>query len=269
MPKVLVIGDSHVDEKQSLDRFNALGNKIVEDRPEYIIIMGDFLSMNCLSDWDKNKRRVMENQRYKLELDAGNDALDRLFAPLLALQERQRRSKHSQYTPIIVYLEGNHENRVDRYLDVEPVMEGQIGIYKDLYLEDRGIEYIKYKDHYEINGVLFTHIPIQANGKAIGNPNVAQKALKLYNGSIVFAHTHTLDTAGEHRHGAAHLNQALCAGCFFEHVDEYAKGSRTDYWRGVIELNIYGPNRFDFKTTSMSQLKQGFLGKDVPGNKGA
>ena len=110
------------------------------------------------------------------------------------------------------------------------------------------------RDHYYVNGVAFTHVPINASGKPISNPTVAQKALRLYGTSIVFGHTHTLDHAAEHRHGTPHLNQALCVGCFFEHVDEYAVGSKTDYWRGIIVLTIYSPNRFDVETYSMSRL---------------
>jgi hypothetical protein len=37
-------------------------------------------------------------------------------------------------------------------------------------------------------------------------------------------------------------------------VDEYARGSITNYWRGVVMLNQYDENRFDVATVSMSQL---------------
>jgi predicted phosphodiesterase len=239
--RVLVVGDAHVDDTQNLDRFSALGNKIKNEHPDYVVLIGDFLSMNCLSEWDKNKRAKLEGKRYKLEIEAGNRALD--LAQLDALNPS-----------CVVYIEGNHENRLTRYLEYDPTFEGWSCIPEDLELSTRGVVWVPYKECFTINGISFTHIPIASNGKAIGNPNVAQKALRLFNGSVVFGHTHTLDHAAEHRHGSAHLNQSLAVGCFFEHVDEYARGSMTNYWRGVVDLTVYDTNRFDISTTSMRQL---------------
>lgn len=241
MPRVLVVGDAHVDEFQSLDRFKALGNRIAQTQPDYVVIIGDFLSLNCLSAWDKNKRQKMENKRYHLEVAAGNRALD-----LLGLDGTQKCQ--------VVYVEGNHEDRLSRYLAHDPTFEGFACLPQDLRLDERGIEWVPYKEVYKIGGVSFTHIPINSVGKPIGNPNVAYKALRLFNNSVVFGHTHTLDHAAEHRHGGPHLNQSLSVGCFFEHVDEYAQGSLTNYWRGVVELDIYDTNRFDIHTQSMRQL---------------
>ena len=139
-------------------------------------------------------------------------------------------------------------------MDTDPTFLGTVSIERDLKLVERGYIVVPYKDVYYVNGVGFTHCPISGMGRSISNPTVTQKALKLFAHSVVFGHTHTLDHSAEHRHGAPHLNQALCVGCFFEHVDDYAVGSKTDYWRGLVDLNIYSPNRFDFATTSMARL---------------
>lgn len=254
MYRVLVIGDAHVDEHQDLRRFRALGLKIVAERPTHIVIIGDFLSFNCLSEWDRNKRAKMENLRYQLEIEAGNKALDLMLGPLRELQAQQKKQKKAQYEPVLVYVEGNHEDRLTRYIDHDPTFQGWVGLVKDLKLNERGFHFVPWKGVYELAGISFTHIPIGGNGKPIGNPAVCRKALSLFAGSVVFGHTHTLDHSAEHRHGSPHLNQALSVGCFFEHVDDYAKGSKTDYWRGVVDLTIYHHNRFDYRTTSMSRL---------------
>lgn len=205
--------------------------------------------MDCLSEWDKNKRKKMENRRYELEISAGNNALDMLLRDYKLMDPK----------PKLVYVKGNHENRLDRYLDYDPTFEGHVSIEKDLYLKERGFTVVEYKDNYNVNGVSFTHIPITGIGKPIGNPNVARKALQLYHNSVVFGHTHTLDHGAEHRQNAPHLNQALCVGCFFEHVDDYAVGSKTDYWRGLVTVNMAGPNRFDIETISLSKLLKDYM----------
>lgn len=238
--KTLVVGDAHVDEHQDLERFTALGKFLRATKPDNLVLIGDFLSLNCLSAWDRDKRQKMEGARYRAELEAGNEALDRI-GKLPSCTNR-------------IFVEGNHEDRLTRYLAIDPVFHGVVDVEQDLDLRARGFSWVPYKSDIVLGGVSFTHCPINGVGRAISNPNVAQKALRLYSNSVVFGHTHTLDHAAEHRHGSPHLQQALSVGCFFEHVDEYAKGSITNYWRGLVMLDQYSENRFDITTLSMSRL---------------
>jgi len=237
---ILVVGDCHVTAGQNLRRFDALGKYILATEPTHIVLIGDFLSMDCLSEWDRDKRKKMEGRRYLTEIASGNDALRRMGVDAYKGQK--------------IFVKGNHEYRMDRYLAYDPTFEGQVSIEKDLFLDERGFKVIEYKDNYNVNGISVTHIPITGVGKPVGNPNVTRKALQLYHNSVVFGHTHTLDHSAEHRQNAPHLNQALCVGCFFEHVDDYAVGSKTDYWRGVVRLQSDRNNRFDFAAISMSTL---------------
>lgn len=243
--RILVVGDAHVDDKQHLNRFKLANKLILAEQPDAVVIIGDFLSMNCLSEWDRNKRAKMEGKRYMSEIVCGN----------MALNMMQRSVSHKVAWH---YIEGNHEDRLPRYLDHDPTFAGAVSIEKDLDLKSRGFIWTPYKQVRTLNGISFTHIPTAGNGKAIGNPNVAQKALKLFHNSVVFGHTHTLDHAAEHRHGSPHLNQALSVGCFFEHVDDYAVGSKTDYWRGLVLLDSYKKNRFDYETYALGRLERMF-----------
>lgn len=240
--RALVIGDSHVDDNQKLTRFKALNSVIRHTEGlTHVISIGDFLSLNALSGWDRNKRLLLENRRYSSEIRAGNEALSLL-------------QKGVDKKLVWVYIEGNHENRATRYCEEFPEMEGTVDVRRNLNLDDRGFLWVPYKEAYNLNGVSFTHIPINGMGKPIGNPNVAHKALQLYGNSVVFGHTHTLDHAGLHRKNSPHLQQALSVGCFFEHVEEYAKGSMTNFWRGIVLLDLYSRNRFDINTMSMRRI---------------
>lgn len=242
----LVIGDAHVAPKQDLRRFTWARHLIEDVGPCRIVIIGDFVTMDSLSAWDKDKRKMMEGRRYHADINAGREALELMLDGVDNNIE-------------IVYTEGNHENRTDRYLDYHPELEGQINIEHDLLRDVRAegftVEYVRYKEDWTHRGVSFTHVPIQENGKPVTGKYAVQKSLGIYHNSVVFGHTHKLDTAGEHRHNAPHLNQALNVGCFFEHVDEYAKGSVTSYWRGLVLLDHYSDNRFDFATYSLGRLR--------------
>lgn len=251
-----MIGDAHVQAGQVLLRFKALGQWILDNLPENIIIMGDFLDMQALSAWDKNKRLTMEGKRYKEEIDAGNVALDLMLKPMVEYNQERKKQKKRVYKPHLVYLSGNHEFRLDRYIEEHAELEGQLDYVRELRLKERGFIHVPYREYHYLGGVGFTHIPIGGNGKAMSGAisTLTKNVLQSHAHSVVFGHTHKLCIAGEHRLGAEHYNQVLSCGCFFEHVDEYVKGAKTDYWRGIIVLDHYSENRFDIETISLGKL---------------
>jgi predicted phosphodiesterase len=253
---VLVIGDSHVDDEQSLDRFEALGHMILDRRPDHVVSIGDFVSFHCFSGWDRNIRLKMEGRRREKELNAANEALDLLMAPTEAYNNKRRKSKKGGYNPSLIYIEGNHEEWETRYLAQNPELIGTVDYKKTLKLEERGYIHIPYRDYHYINGVGFTHVPQSKINRPITGARVMKNALDMHAHPVVFGHTHELKIEGQHRHGGIHYQQALNVGCFFEHVDEYAQGSKTDYWRGCILLHMYSPQRFDVEAIAMSRLKE-------------
>jgi predicted phosphodiesterase len=241
----LVIGDAHVTNGQTLRRFDWL-NYHIRKVPEYdyIIILGDFLTLNSLSSWDRDKRLLMEGRRFYKEIEAGNEALDRLTDGISGSR--------------LIFLEGNHEDRLVRYIQSHPELEGSPNTCRDLLaLDRRGFEFIPYRHYKEINGVYYTHIPF-GKAKEISGKDICSKAELVTIGSTVFGHTHELHTSCVHKHGMKHLQQILNAGCFFEQSEEYVEGKMTNYWKGVVELTNYEYGRFDINTISMGQLERGY-----------
>lgn len=193
MNKILVIGDCHVDDEQSLDRFDLLGKFIVKHKPTHIVFIGDFLTLNCLSAWDKDKRLKMEGKRYKAEIDAGNEALDRTFAPMLEYNKERRKRKEKQYKPKLIYIEGNHEDRLTRYLERDPTFLGWVDIANNLKLKQRGFEFISYREYCYIGGIGFTHIPFNKINPISGQ-DITRKASMVTVDSVVFGHCFSSDT---------------------------------------------------------------------------
>lgn len=256
MNTILTVGDTHISNNQDLSRFDALGKYIVDKRPTHIVLIGDFLTLECLSAWDMNKRMTMEGKRYNLEIDAGNLALDKMLQPMLQYNKNRKKNKKSQYKPLIIYLEGNHEDRLTRYLQKDPTFAGFANIQQDLKLTKRGIKWVPYREYYDIGGIGFTHIPhnkvkpIMASGVS----SVAKRATQCTVKSVVFGHTHELEVANQHLEGMPHLQQVLNCGCFFTEHEEYVHGRVTNYWKGVVLLQNYKHGRFDIETTSMNRL---------------
>ncbi len=246
----LVIGDCHTDPSQlsrdGLRRFRWLNNLIKEKRPNRVIIMGDFTSFTSLSAWDKDKRRKIEGRRYEKDIEVANKALDYMQDGIMGIEK--------------VFIKGNHEEWLDRYIDIDPTFDGLHSVEKDMKLIERGFKVIPYKSDYIHKGMSFTHVPIMANGKPVGGKYATNKALEVYSNSVCFGHTHNFDVAAVHRKNSPSLQQAINCGCFFEHIDEYAQGSMTNYWRGVLLLDHYDTNRADIEQFSMGRLKRMYGG---------
>ena len=239
--RVTVVGDVHAESNQSLRRFTWLAKHVAETQPDYLVYIGDFLSLDSLSAWDSDKRKLMENRRYFDEIKQGNLALD-------AVDSVNFYSK-------VVYVEGNHEDRLTRYVNYVPELDGVMSIRKDLKIDERGYTWVPYRDYWEIGGVHFTHIPF-GKMREISGKDICSKAELVTTTSVVFGHTHELHTSCVHKHGMKHLQQILNVGCFFEKDAAYSEGKMTNYWRGICELDIYSYGRFDLNTVSMGRLQR-------------
>lgn len=255
MTKILCIGDGHDEPWQKKDRWLWLGKFLVDKRPDIVVNIGDFITLDSLSAWDTDKRRKMEMRRYDKEIQSGKEALAALWQPAIEYNKYAKRRKKKAYIPTYIHLEGNHEERAERYLDYNPHLEGKIDVYRDLELETYSAKWIKYRNYWVHNGIMFSHIPFQRNGRPLTGQDLCRKALTLTNYSIIFGHSHRFGVDNVHRFGAKHLQQALNIGCYFEHQPDYVEGSPTDYWRGVVVLDNYKSHRFDIQTYSLSSIR--------------
>jgi hypothetical protein len=240
----LVVGDVHVSAGQDVSRGKLLGCAINDLRPDRVVFIGDLLTLDSLSAWDKDKRKKMEGRRYQKDIDAGKRFLANVYS--------SGGHKCKEY----ILTEGNHEDRLWRYLDGQPLFDGAVDYREDLGITDLGWKYVPYKEHYVYKGVYFTHVPINEAGRPVGGDSACKRALGIYQHSVVFGHTHKLASVAVHRTGSAHLNQALNVGCFFEHVDDYALGSLTSYWRGIVLLDHYKTGRFNWSPISLGKLRK-------------
>jgi len=244
--KVLVIGDCHVTNGQSLRRFQWAGKYLSLTRPDYCVIIGDYLTLNSLSSWDMDKRKAMENRRFFKEIEAGNKALDEIDKGLTEFDCKK------------IFIEGNHEDRLTRYVSYHPELDDPyFTVQHQLGLDSRGWTWIPYRDYWTLSGVNFTHIPF-GKVREISGKDICSKAEAVTISSVVFGHTHELHTSCVHKQGQKHLQQILNVGCFFEQDEDYVQGKMTNYWKGLVELDIYSYGRFDVKTVSMGHLRRAY-----------
>lgn len=84
-----------------------------------------------------------------------------------------------------VFVEGNHEDRLRRYLwDKAPKLLGTCNVDRLYRTRERGWKHVSYRDLHRINNVAYTH----DLGRA--GVNAARQSLLDFGGNIVFGHTH-------------------------------------------------------------------------------
>ncbi|MDB4461364.1 hypothetical protein N9043_00275 [bacterium] len=254
-----VIGDGHVkDGDTELRRFRIAGEHQLANKPDYIVIIGDLATLDCLSAWDKDKRKNMEGKRYASEIEYVNKALDELTAPINEYNKIQRKNKEKQYKPHIVYLEGNHCDRLNRYFEYDPTFEDFVSIPKNLKLDERGIEWSPYREYYDIEGVKFTHVPhnsikpISGSGLTVSIP---KKCLQYCDHDVVFGHTHRFEMAHTTT-SSGDRRTAISVGCLLHSEGEhYMSGKISDWWRGVVDLKIANGKILGVQGTEISLLE--------------
>lgn len=257
MKKILVIPDSHTEPGQDLSRFDWAAKLIVHQRPDLIVELGDFMSVDSLSSWNRNKRLTLEQMRFEHEVDSAIEAIKRLFAPLQKLQQLQRRQHMAIYRPITVHCGGNHEDRVPRYAETHPEMALTLDRRMERVFAPHTFV-IPYKEFYEYNGIMFTHAPCNAAGSPVAGKYALARATDLVQKSTVFGHLHRREHLNFARHGMDQQDviQIFSAGAFFKQVDSYVAGATNHYCRCLQLLHVTGYGRFDPEEWSLTRLEQ-------------
>lgn len=250
---ILCIPDCHADPDHDNSRADYLANLIIDLRPDIVVNGGDQWDMSSLSSYDKGKRSF-QGRSYKKDIEAGLEFQDRLWGPVKATKKK---------LPRRVYLIGNHEQRIDRALDLSPELEGTV-TYSDLDLEANYNDIVYYDGglpgNIEIEGTLFAHFfPTGISGRPMGGERPGHMLIMKNNTSCVAFHQHTLDWATRRNVNGKVIN-GLVAGCYQDYIPAWA-GSVGKFWRaGVSILRNAEDGNFDFQWISLQNLKDAYGG---------
>ena len=238
----LVIGDPHCNPKASNDRFLWAGKLARDLKPDTIICMGDFSSMDSLSSYDKGKKSF-EGRRYKKDINHAHDALEKFNKGLNGRRSRK------------VMLLGNHEDRIDRIIDETPELDGTIST-KDLKFKEFGWEVIAYQDPVAIDGVHYCHnYPTGIMGKPISGDNIARSLLLKNKVSSTVGHCHLFDySMCTIPSGRKVLG--LSAGCYLHHKEDYARNTQRLWWSGLIVKRNVRQGEYDIETIEYNTVKR-------------
>jgi predicted phosphodiesterase len=169
LQRIFFLPDTHVPyhNRQAL----ALVLQVIESfKPDIFVSIGDYVDCFSVSNYSKDPRRAF---RLDEEFEQANVILDQIDK--LTVGARR------------IYIAGNHEHRLERYLQEKaPELFSFIDIQRLLRLEERGWEYVPYKQATTVGKLNLTH-----DVGSAGRYN-AFRALDTFQAPVVTGHTHRL-----------------------------------------------------------------------------
>lgn len=249
--KHLVIPDTQIKPGVPTEHIDWIAQYAVDKRPDVIIIMGDWADMPSLSSYDVGTMKA-EGQRIKEDIKVANEALDRFMAPIKAETARRLRRHLSRWEPELEFLEGNHEHRIWRAVNMDPKIEGLVHP-ADLKFSEHGFNVSPFLKVRVIDGIAYSHY--FASG-VMGKPITSAKALiNKQHMSCVAAHQQGKDIAYGKRGDGTRITGIIAGSCYL-HDEDYLNPQTNQHWRGIIMLHEVVDGSFDEMWVSLNFLKE-------------
>ena len=245
----LVIGDTHDAPKINKERFYWIGRHTAVLKPDVLIHIGDISSFDSLCHFipDDTYTAKVTKPLYEEDMLSLQEALSELDKGL------------GNYNVKKVLLEGNHEFRLHKYADKNPPVFGML--QKKFYevMESFNWEHIEMSKMYNFGGVNFTHVPINAMGKAYGGVNAERKIATETANDLVFGHSHRFQDVRVPVLGSplayrrvVNVGSSMPHG----HIEEYAKHNLSGWTWQITEIRIWDSHIQEVNSISMQTLEE-------------
>lgn len=217
----LVLGCIHVPGHNKA-MINGITDLMIDKRNsiEGLMLIGDFLDLNSLSGHDIGKFTALPGLTLDDEYEYGREVLKQLTGPLKTGAEK-------------VFMYGNHEDRFNRFMSNMQAAKAPISSpRKALKLAENGFhvfenwksDYVKLGSHLElIHGQYF-------------NTHCAKQHIDRFRGSVMFAHTHRVQTYIEGATGGFNIGWG---GDIDSPLFNYAeRGTKSQWCNGFALVTI-------------------------------
>lgn len=245
----LVIPDQHAHPDFNNDRADWLAQLIIDVKPDVVINIGDAADMASLASYDKGKRSY-HGRSYAQDITSHLDFQERLWGPV-----KLRKKK----LPRTIVLEGNHEQRIERALDLSPELQGTIG-FNDLDFSTYYDDIVRYDGStpgiIEVDGISYAHFFISGvMGRSIGGLYPAASLLAKQHSSCTQGHSHLFDLSVQTNVKGEKLFGAVC-GVYQDYDSSWAGNVNRLWHRGVLIKHNVENGNYDPQWVSIEALKK-------------
>ena len=240
--KHLIIPDTQCKKGVSLQHLKWVGQYIAEKKPEVVIHLGDHWDMPSLSSYDVGKKSF-EGRRYVDDITAGNAGMDLIMEGVSKMKVKPR----------LVFIMGNHEQRIERAVESDAKAEGLI-TYDDFNLKKHGWEVVPFRVPILIDGIQYCHYFYNPmSGKPYSG--AMETRLKNIGCSFTMGHQQGLIYGRRELSSGKTLN-GLVAGSFYQHDEEYKGPQGNAHWRGIVVKHEVRDGNYDPMFVSLDYLRR-------------
>ena len=250
--RVVYFTDAHNQPKLNHDRFHWLSEYINEQEPDHVVDGGDF------DDFESLCAHVRDDTAKGRLKDTIKRDLDYSFKARQIIDDNINVN-----IPRYVTL-GNHEQRLWDYENSNPAMQGMAtNIYLLDIMQNFRWDVTKYRDYLTLEGVSFTHAPMNIMNKPVGGARVAVNTAVKSTRDVCFGHTHVLGYHNEPKHDGHKGVTAFNGGAFMPHgyIPDYAQGSMKRPWYGCHTITILDGRIESISSLSILDLERKYGGK--------
>lgn len=226
-PKAVVVLPDLQVPFHSVRSLKAVLKYVSNHKWDELIQIGDLMDFNAISTHDREDARGLEGLRLKEHYKITNKVLDDICK---AARNKNKKTK-------ITVIQGNHDYRIERYINENPVIEGMIEPEKRLHLEGRGIKFVKFweKGHvHKIGNATFIH-------GLYTNDHHAKKTVNAFGTNVFYGHTHDVQTYSQVLRGKDKTIVGQSLGCLCEYEQHYMKGKPTR-WQKAFGIFYFFPD---------------------------
>lgn len=232
MTKYCVFGDVHLDATTDSDpSYNLFQQIVKKEKFDGAICLGDWLDFSYISQWVEGMPGLVEGKRLKEDFVLLEDEL-KFF---------------KKYCKEVVYLSGNHEDRVIKYVQKNPVLEGILSIEE--ICREQKVQFIptNKQPHRFLSDFFITH------GLSI-NKYFASQLVQNSGSSIVQGHAHRTQSFS-YRYPDGRVITGFGLGTLGPLNPDYVQGMRITGWTQSFGILSVEGQHWQFDTIPVTNGK--------------
>lgn len=247
----LIVSDTQIRPGVPTDHIDWCAQAIVDYLPDVVVVLGDWWDLHSLSTYATPGSKETEGASIYEDIAVGNEAFERLVAPMEKEIARRKRRKILQWNPERHLLSGNHEHRLNKAIEREPKWAG---ILSPEMLVAPGFTRHPFLKIVEIDGIKYCHyFPNPFSGKPIGGTIINR--LGHIGSSFVQGHQQGFMYASKQY--PDHVKHGLVTGRFYQHHEAYRpEDVQNSEWNGIVVLNEVRNGDFSIMPLSMDYLRR-------------
>lgn len=197
---------------------------------------GDFMDFPYCSKWTKGNLRFLEKKRFLDDYADCNKWLDHTVGVL-----KKNNPKIDMHV-----IEGNHDIRPEKYIDVHPALEGILEMENNLHFEKHGIKYHKTWENkrlLQIGKANFHHYP-SVNG-SVGQNHTKQMINKFHD-NIFYFHTNDVNCTSKQTYGSDKTFVAQSLGTLCRYDMPFVGQAPTNWQQAITVFQFLPDGHFTY-----------------------